>query len=168
MGPRTLTISAVAAVGVVAAVIDLRTRRVPNWLTLATAALGIALATLHVTRVTAAAAAYGLLVGVVVMLPGHLFGGSGAGDVKLLAALGTLLGPAHTVLAFLFTGVSGAALALVVAAHRGLLRSTFSRSTAFVRTRGANVLEIESHAVDNRFAYAPAIALGALLAAFAA
>jgi len=34
-----------------------------------------------------------------------------------------------------------------------------------VRSRGANVAEIERATTNNRFAYAPAIAIGALVAA---
>jgi prepilin peptidase CpaA len=168
VSPRLITIAAVAAVGIVAAAIDFRTRRVPNWLTGGTAALGFALAMFHASDATAAAAAWGLVVGAAVMLPGHLFAGTGAGDVKLLAAIGTLLGPGRTASAFVYITIAGAALALVVAARRRRLRDTFSRSTAFVRTRGRNARDIESHAVDNRFAYAPAIVVGALLAALPA
>ena len=39
------------------------------------------------------AALGGIAVGLAVMLPGHLIGATGAGDVKFFAALGTLLGP---------------------------------------------------------------------------
>jgi prepilin peptidase CpaA len=166
--PQTITITTLAVIGTSAAVIDLRRRRVPNWLTAGTAVLGLALATIHATRISTAAAVWGLAVGAVVMLPGYVFGGSGAGDVKLLAAVGTLLGPGRTLSAFIYTTLAGAVLALVVAAQRGRLRDTFSRSTAFVRTGGANALDIESHGVDNRFAYAPAIVIGALLAALGA
>jgi len=56
-------------------------------------------------------------------------------------------------------------LALAVALSRRRLRDTIERTAWFVRTRGANVAEIEGASSDNRFAYAPAIALGALVAA---
>ena len=45
------------------------------------------------------------------MLPGHLFGATGAGDVKLFAAAGTLLGPSDMVLAFVATAIAGGVLA---------------------------------------------------------
>jgi hypothetical protein len=69
-------------------------------------------------------------------------------------------------MAFVYTAIAGGALALLVAAGRGRLRDTIDRTANFVHTRGANVEDIESATSNNRFAYAPAIAIGALVAAF--
>jgi prepilin peptidase CpaA len=124
------------------AVIDVRTRRVPNRLTLTLAAAGLALAATGFGRVGVLAACAGAATGLLLMLPGHLFGATGGGDVKLLAAAGTLLGPGATAWAFLATLMAGGALALVVAIHRRRAGST-----------------------DHSFAYAPAVAAGVSLAA---
>ena len=99
------------------------------------------------------------------MLPGHLVGATGAGDVKLFAAIGTLLGPAGIAVAFVYTAILGGMLALTVAVHRGRLNHTLEETATLVMTGGANVATIERPSADNRFAYAPAIALGALAAA---
>ena len=99
------------------------------------------------------------------MLPGHILGATGAGDVKLLAAVGTLLGPTGICWAFVVTTIAGGAIALGVAACRGRLRLTFNRSFELVRTAGATAAEIEDANAGNRFAYAPAIAVGAISAA---
>ncbi len=61
------------------------------------------------------AALLGCLLGLAFMLPGHIFGATGAGDVKLLAAAGALLGPTDTIYAFLYTAIAGGVLALLVA-----------------------------------------------------
>ena len=151
-----------------AAVIDVGTRRVPNRLTGGIAALGLLLAGLQVTGTGFLAAVGGLFVGLLLMLPGHLFGRTGAGDVKLLAALGTLLGPAGAAAAFVYTLIAGGLLVVVVAAQRGRLKTTVAQTATLVRTGGANVAEIERPSADNRFAYAPAIAVGACLAALGA
>jgi prepilin peptidase CpaA len=161
--------AAVVVVGVSAgAYIDLRTRRVPNALTFGLAGLGFGLAGFHLTGLSISAALGGLLVGLLLMLPGHVIGATGAGDVKLLAALGTLLGPAGTATAFIYTVIAGGVLAGIVAVQRGRLGVTIARTATLVRTGGANVGEIEHPTAHNRFAYAPAIALGAYLAAFGA
>ena len=152
----------------VAATIDLGTRRIPNVLTGGIAGLGLLLAGLHVTGAGLAAAIGGLTVGLLLMLPGHVFGRTGAGDVKLLAALGTLLGPAGTAAAFVYTLIAGGLLVIAVAAQRGRLQTTVAGAATLVRTGGANVAEIERPSADNRFAYAPAIAVGACLAALGA
>jgi prepilin peptidase CpaA len=165
MSSSAVALSAVAGGGAIAAIADLRTRRVPNVMTLGIAALGIALAATHVTNVAVTGAIGGLVVGLVLMLPGHVFGATGAGDVKLFAAIATLLGPTRTVAAFAYTAILGAVLALVVAVNRRRLHESLQQTATLVVTAGANVADIERPAADNRFAYAPAIALGALVAA---
>jgi len=147
------------------AIIDMRTRRVPNVLTGSIAVFGLLLAVLHPTSVSPMAALGGIAVGLAVMLPGHLIGATGAGDVKFLAALGALLGPKGVLMAFVYTAIAGGAIALLVALRRRRLRDTIERTAIFLHTRGANVEDIESATSDNRFAYAPAIAIGALVAA---
>jgi prepilin peptidase CpaA len=160
-----IVIAAVAGSGGASAMFDLRTRRVPNWLTLSVTALGISLAAAQLTSTSVAAALGGFAVGLLLMLPGHLVGATGAGDVKLFAALGTLLGPSGTGMAFMYTAILGGALAVVVAMHRGRLQDTLQGTATLVMTGGANVAEIERPTADNRFAYAPAIAIGTLVSA---
>jgi prepilin peptidase CpaA len=160
-----IVIAAVAGSGGASAAFDLRTRRVPNWLTLSITALGIFLAAASLTSRSVAAALGGFAVGLLLMLPGHLFGATGAGDVKLFAAVGSLLGPTGIVVAFLYTAMFGGALALLFAVLRGRLQDTLQGTATLVVTGGANVGQLERPSVNNRFAYAPAIALGSLAAA---
>jgi len=160
-----IVVGVVAGGGGARAFVDLLSRRVPNALTFGIAALGIALAAMHVSGLSVLAALAGLAIGFVLMLPGHVIGGTGAGDVKLFAAIGTLLGPAGILVAFLYTAIAGGVLALVIAVRRRRLRETMERTAVLVRTGGSNVADIEHVSSDNRFPYAPAIALGALVAA---
>jgi prepilin peptidase CpaA len=154
---------AVAAGAGSGAAIDLRTRRVPNWLTFGLAALGLALAVVRGHQLWYAIA--GLVLGFALMLPGHILGATGAGDVKLLAALGSWLGPAGTATAFLYSAIAGGALAIIVAVHRGRLRTTMERTAVLARSGRSVVTEIGSAPAAARFAYAPAIAIGALAVA---
>jgi prepilin peptidase CpaA len=160
-----VVIVAVAGSGGASAAVDLRTRRVPNWLTLGITALGMFLAAAHLSHRSIAGALGGFALGLLIMLPGHLVGATGAGDVKLFAAVGSLLGPAGVVSAFLYTAMFGGALALVVAVLRGRLHHTLQETATLVVTGGANVGQIERPSANNRFAYAPAIALGSFVAA---
>ena len=159
------TVCAVVAGGASSAIVDLYTRRVPNELTLAIGLLGVALAAMHMTGVSIPGALGGFALGLVLMLPGHVIGATGAGDVKLFAALGTLLGPTRTGVAFLYTALAGGVLVVIVAIWRRRLGATVGRTATLVRTGGGNVAEIERATENNRFAYAPAIAVGALAAA---
>jgi len=162
---EAVVVTVIAGSGALGAAIDLRSRRVPNWLTLGIAVAGLTLAATRVSGLSLAGAFAGLALGLAVMLPGHLIGATGAGDVKLLAAFGTMLGPKATVLAFLYAALAGGVLAVLVAMQRRTLDVTLARTAVLVRSRGANVEEIERASSDNRFAYAPAIAIGALVAA---
>jgi prepilin peptidase CpaA len=162
---NNVVMAAVAGGGGVGAVIDLQTRRVPNVLTFGVAALGLMLAATGRGSVSLPLATAGLVLGLLLMLPGHLIGATGAGDVKLFAAIGALLGPKTIAVAFIYTAIAGGLLAAIVAVNRRSLGHTVERAAALVATRGANVEEIERPSTNNRFAYAPAIALGTILAA---
>jgi prepilin peptidase CpaA len=154
------------AVGLCAgAAIDLRTRRVPNPLTMGLAATGIAFAACGVGGLSLAASLEGLALGLALMLPGHLLGATGAGDVKLFAAAGAFIGPAHMVSAFLYTALAGGGLALAVALWRNRVRQTLGDTARLIATAGASAPSIESPIENNRFAYAPAIAVGTMLVA---
>ena len=159
-------VTAIVAVGMgAAAVIDLRTRRIPNILTATMAAVGIGLAAAGFGRIGLGAALLGCALGLAFMLPGHIFGATGAGDVKLLAAAGALLGPKDTIFAFLYTAIAGGVIALVVALVRRRLNQTLVSASALASGREDARVEIESPSSDNRFAYAPAIAIGVVLVA---
>src|SRR5512140_2562319 len=100
MTTNAVTATVVIASSVAAAVIDIRTRRVPNALTAATAIAGLAAAATGVGFSSLTGSVAGGIVGFGLLMPGYIWGGTGGGDVKLLAALGTLLGPNRIIVAF--------------------------------------------------------------------
>jgi prepilin peptidase CpaA len=160
-----LTAALVIGAGVAATVIDIRQRRVPNVLTMGLASLGVVLAMAGLGGVTLGGALGGLGLGLALLLPAHVFGATGAGDVKLLAAFGALLGPAGVFDAFLRAAILGGVMALGVALWRGRLRETLYGTAMLVTTRNKTVTALIEHpAANNRFPYAPAIALGAAMA----
>jgi len=151
---------AVLALGLGAAVFtDVRTRRIPNWLTgaIAGAAFGLAFGGGPVTPLRAL---LGLVVGLALMLPGHIIGATGAGDVKLMAAVGAVVGPDVIFRAFLYSAVAGGVLAVVVALRRGRLGTTLQATTNLVTQPVHAKRAIEASDRANRFAYGPAIAVG--------
>ena len=154
---------AVLALGLGAAVFtDVRTRRIPNWLTgaIAGAAFGLAFGGGPVTPMRAL---LGLVVGLALMLPGHIIGATGAGDVKLMAAVGAVVGPDVIFRAFLYSAVAGGVLAIVVALRRGRLSTTLRATTNLVTQPVHAKRAIEASDRANRFAYGPAIAVGTFL-----
>jgi prepilin peptidase CpaA len=158
-------IAAVVAAAGTAAAIDLRTGRIPNPLTATVAAAGFGFAVFGLTGQSMAGALAGAVIGFGVMLPGYLFGGTGAGDVKLLAALGTWLGPAGVVMAFLYSAIAGGVLAVAHATRRRRLATTLGRTARLMAAQPGAKQEIDQAAPASRFAYGPALAVGAILAA---
>jgi prepilin peptidase CpaA len=166
MQSSDVLVTAIVAVGMgAAAVIDLRTRRIPNILTASLAAVGLGIAAAGLGRVGLGASMLGILLGLAFMMPGHIFGATGAGDVKLLAAAGALLGPTDTIYAFLYTAIAGGILALLVAVARRRVGQTIGATSRLIAGEQQARTDIESTSSDNRFAYAPAIAIGVVLVA---
>jgi prepilin peptidase CpaA len=143
------------------ALIDLRTRRIPNAISVGLAALGVVLAAGGASGTSVASSLAGFFAGLLLMMPGHLLG------AKLFAAVGAVVGLERIVGAFLWTAVAGGVLALAVAAARGRLGATLARTARLVGGRRGARREIEAQGAPNRFAYGPAIAIGGVLSVLA-
>jgi prepilin peptidase CpaA len=102
--------------------------------------------------------------GLALMVPGHVLGATGAGDVKLMAAVGAVVGPATVVSAFLFTALAGGVLAVAVAARRRRLAATIAGTGRLIAAPADARHEIRAASAAHRFAYGPAIAIGSVLA----
>ena len=116
----------VVGIALIAAAWDIATRRIPNALT-----FGAALAALVVHACVAgwpgaAMALAGWAAGIALFFPIFALGGMGAGDVKLLGAVGAWLGPATAVWVALYSAVAGWVLGLIVAAFSGYLTQAFN------------------------------------------
>ena len=98
---------------------DVRTRRIPNWLTFPAALLGLVAATAaHGGHGTVSSAA-GFLVGLALFFPLFVLKGLGAGDVKLMGALGAWLGTSMIFGVAFYTTLAGGVLALaLIVRHR--------------------------------------------------
>jgi len=155
----------VAAGALVATVVDIRTRRIPNDLTATMTGLGLGLSAIGLSGVPVWASILGFVVGLALMMPGHLLGATGAGDVKLMAAIGAIVGPATVVSAFLFTAVTGGMLAVIVATRRRRLSATLASTGRLISGSSEARQEIRTAPAASRFAYGPAIAVGSVLAA---
>ncbi len=157
--------AAVAAGVLVASIVDIRSRRIPNWLTATMAGIGTGLAASGASGVSLGASVAGFALGLALMMPGHALGATGAGDVKLMAAVGAIVGPALVVSAFLFTAIAGGVLAIAIALRRRRLGATLAGTGRLIAAPGAARDEIKAAHVGSRFAYGPAIAVGSVIAA---
>lgn len=150
----------VLGVVTIGALSDLRTSRIPNWLTGPAALAGLALGFFYAGGEGLLAAVMGWLIGCAVLLPFFWLRWLGAGDVKLIAAVGALGGAELALFTILWSGVAGGPIALLM-----LLRA---------RRLGAELLQLatvravarpnRTIATATRLPFGPAIAIGAGLA----
>jgi prepilin peptidase CpaA len=146
-----------------AVVVDVARRKIPNGISLGTATAGVVLAASGASGVSVTSSLLGILVGFLLMLPGHVLGSTGAGDVKLFAAAGSILGAEQVVPAFLLTAIAGGVLAVLIAWRRGRLMRTFSLTARLFGRSAKARTDIESTGELNKFPYGPAIAVGCVL-----
>jgi prepilin peptidase CpaA len=123
---------AVILVAGAACVTDIRSRRIPNLLTFGAAVAAIVFHTFASGLDGLSAAAFGWMAGTVVFLPIFLLGGMGAGDVKLIAALGAWLGPADALSVGILSFMAGGVLGIVVALCSGYLSTAFRNIRSMV------------------------------------
>lgn len=107
-----------------AAISDLRSRSIPNWLTLGGFLAGIVAQIALGGWEGAKAAALGLGLAMLVYLPLFVLRAMGGGDVKLMAALGAAAGPQNWLAIFLITSILGAPIALAAILIRGRFGKT--------------------------------------------
>jgi prepilin peptidase CpaA len=124
----------VIGITVAAAGWDLTTKRIPNALTFGAALLALAAHGVVDGWSGAAISVGGWLVGVAAFLPFFALGGLGAGDIKLLGAIGAWLGPVAAIWVALFSGIAGGVMAIVVAASAGYLVRAFSNLWVLLAT----------------------------------
>jgi prepilin peptidase CpaA len=106
-----------------AIVSDLRWRKIPNWLTGPAVLAGLGLHTSMNQLPGLVFSLEGAALGLGLFLVMYLLGWMGAGDVKLYAAVGSFLGPVHTMSAAIVITLLGGLLALVILGfHQGWRR----------------------------------------------
>lgn len=97
-----------------AAVYDVRSYRLPNWLMASGAVVGVGCSALLGGVAGLEQALYGGLLGIALLFLPFAARAMGGGDVKFLGALGCFLGPISCAWALLYGAVAGGALSLVV------------------------------------------------------
>jgi prepilin peptidase CpaA len=99
---------------IVAAVIDGKQLKVPNWLTFPMIVSGWVFGTIIGGWYGLGESLLGTVVGLGLLLPAYAIGGMGAGDVKLLAGVGAWVGATTTFYAFCVSAVIGGVIAVAM------------------------------------------------------
>jgi len=156
---------------IVAAVNDMRFQKIPNLLTYPT--MGIALGYHFVMNGLDGLlfSAGGLALGIAVFILPYLMGVMGAGDAKLMGAVGAILGARGVFIAFLFTAIIGGVYALIVVLiKRQHFKGFFKRQAAtlktFIFTRQFIPISGDNNEKKPKLCYGIAIALGTLFSVF--
>lgn len=111
----------------IASIEDVISLRIPNWVTLPGLAVGLSYFTLTRGYEGFLFSLIGALTGLGLLIVPYIIGGTGAGDVKLMGAVGSVLGAQGVFIVFILSYVLGGAYALFLLASKGLLFSTFKR-----------------------------------------
>jgi prepilin peptidase CpaA len=164
--PLAALLACILALG--AAFVDLRSRRIPNSLTYPAILLAFGIRAVsgsyHLLLPTGA----GLALGAGLILPAYLFKAMGAGDLKLMAALGAFLGPKMILTVFLNSLIAGGLIALMYLALRGELRAGLRNALTWVagifRRRAGYVPPGEEWVSIGKIPYGMAIAIGTVSA----
>ena len=102
--------------------IDYAQRRVPNWLNLALIVLGFSVQGYFNGWGGMATGLWGMLVGFGLLIVPWMMHGMGAGDVKLMAAIGVWMGPMLTFYSFALGAAIGGAVAVIMIVSTGRLK----------------------------------------------
>lgn len=128
-----------------AAIQDIRSRRIPNWLTLLMAAGGVAQSFLATRTVSPGGSLLGIPAAAAVPLVLFAIGAVGGGDVKLMAGVGAWMGPGRALAVLVVEKIIGLAIVLTQAAVQRRTRLLL-RNSAVV---AANLLYINEVGLDH-------------------
>jgi prepilin peptidase CpaA len=156
---------------VVAAIVDLRSYRIPNWLTAGGMIFGLLYNTVWPTSPDGGLlwSLEGLVTGLLLMLPLYLFRVMGAGDVKLMAMVGAFVGMSGIFYAMLWTFIVGGIVAIGYAYFQRALKRMMSNvrdvtQTAFITTFSGMRpnLQVDMQASAGKMPYGVSIAIGTI------
>lgn len=151
----------------IAAIFDYKFRKVPNYITFPAIVCGMAIVFLKGGLIGLSASTMGLFLGITLLSFPYAMGGIGAGDVKLLGAIGAIKGPWFVFTAFLAAAIIGGMMAVFRIAF--IIKSSDMRvlgqsvRTAYY-TGALSTIEIPEYALKERLPYAVAISAGAIVA----
>ena len=158
-----LMVSTVLLIGLlgVAVVSDLLHHRIPNMLVLLGLALGL-IGQMFSGGVSGLGdSLLGILICFALFLPMYAFGGMAAGDVKLMAMVGSFLPFQLALWAAMFSLIAGGVCGLLIVLVRGQLRQTLGRYWLILRAQ-AYLAPTSDEVAGKPFPYSIAILIGTL------
>ena len=150
---------------IISAVIDLRTHKIPNLITLPSILIALIYHSLLYGLDGLLFSAGGIGVGIGLLIIPYLMGGMGAGDAKLMGAIGGFIGVKAAFYAFLIIAAVGGVYALIIVViyrsnFSGFFRKQFDTLVNFILIQKYIPDIEESEKSRPKLCYGLAIALG--------
>ncbi|GAJ01472.1 unnamed protein product [marine sediment metagenome] len=150
---------------IVAAVIDIRVKKIPNLITFPTMVFGLVYYGVTNGWDGLLFSLGGLALGMGVFLILYMMGGMGAGDVKLMGAVGAIIGSKGILLTALFSALVGGVYALIVLLFnieylKDLIKRSFITIKSFVFTKQFILIPAAKPEEKPKLCYGVAIAIG--------
>jgi prepilin peptidase CpaA len=160
-----------SAVLIVASVNDLRFQKIPNLLTYPAMAVAVGCHVVMNGLDGLLFSTAGLALGIAILIIPYLMGGMGAGDAKLMGAVGAILGAREVFIAFLFTAIIGGVYTLILfLIKRQHFKGFFTRQAAtlktFIFTKQFIPIPGDRNEKKPKLCYGIAIAIGTLFSVF--
>lgn len=103
---------------------DSTASKIPNKITIPAIMFGLVLSTVLFGLEGLQKSLFGFLLGFLVLLIPFILGGMGAGDVKLMAAIGSLMGAQFVVMTFIYSSIIGGVISIIYGIYkRGISKS---------------------------------------------
>ena len=153
---------------IIAAIIDSYFHKIPNFLTFPTIIIALLYHSIYHGLNGFLFSVAGFLVGLISLGIFYMFGAMSAGDVKLMGAVGAVLGPQNVLNALFFTGIIGGMSALVIIllrfeASKKLLKRTITTLKTLLFTGNFILIPAVEDEKPPKLCYGIAIAIGALI-----
>ena len=159
---------------------DYTSQKIPNKITFPAFLSGVLLSTIFFGIQGFMNSVVGFLVGFLVLLLPFILGGMGAGDVKLMAAIGAIKGAQFVLMTFIYTAIVGGVIAILYSVYKRGFVISFKLFSGFIlapvlrffyRTTGQKKLikwygDIKKNEMNSDKIYIPyaiPISIGALL-----
>jgi prepilin peptidase CpaA len=149
----------------VVAIIDIRVQKIPNLITFPTMILGLIYYSITIGMDGLLFSMGGLGLGIAIFLILYIMGGMGAGDVKLMGAVGAITGPKGALYAALLSSIVGGVYALIVLFFniqyfKDLIKRSWITLRSFILTRQLVLIPADESEKKPKLCYGVAIAIG--------
>ena len=147
----------------VVSIYDAATHRIPNWLSLLILVSGLSWNAFSAEGLGLKDSGAGLGMGLLLMLFGYIFASMGAGDTKLMAAIGSVVGFDKVIEVVFYSYLIMLMMAIVFITVQGGWAKVWLRYQALIYALGAGIMSYQkpdsTEAAGRRIPLAPAIAL---------